>query len=175
MVSGVTVLVLAGALLLRLYDVFYFAPYQDAIAEMIHNAPQAHKNPPPALRRLVKLAFKDREESAVARSLLVDLNLNRGRSLSWQIHFALWTFFLTARYEEKDILTLWCHFAPYGYGRGLNDGALHFFKKELKALTAAQLATLVTLADETYVYRLRPKLLGPRAKALLNEFQKTER
>ena len=142
---------LALALLLAFlhYDITEFQSRRVDIAMIVASAHPDERNPPVALRRLLLAEHSGDLSLAVARLLMVKLDVPEAwrRGWRWQTHNVLWWLLVRLHLSRDDQLAIFCS-TPY-LGRrvvGFEAAAQHYFRAPLSSLDENQLADLVRVA-----------------------------
>jgi hypothetical protein len=153
------------------YDLLIFQPYYSQIKAMIQNSHPLYQHPPQALRDIATLAEgKKGVTRFVARSLLIKFERNKQRMLKWHIDYTLWTFFIEIHFTEVENFALWCSFAPYEHGVGLNESANFYYERDLDQLSFEELISLVVRVRAPSYYKQNPEKLEERVDDLLARY-----
>lgn len=152
-----------------LYGFIDFRLNEPNIKDKISSANRLYTAPRKMLNEIATTAEGDRISSYVAQMLLIDFRKDQGGMISWHAKYALWTVLLKIRFDKNEIFALWCHFAPYEEGNGLNESAIFHYGKSIDELNCYEIASIVARAKSPLYYSKHPIKLENRINTILSE------
>lgn len=159
---------LALTLLAVAYDMVLFKPYIPRIQKIIDEANPLYKNPPQPLLRIAGLAEGNKRiNTYVVQRLLKKMEKDKQRAWKWHLNYAMWSFLFTCHFSDADRFALWCKFAPYEKGEGLNESSNFYYGRDINQLTTEELISIVAIVKAPTFYKTNPEKLKKRVNDLL--------
>jgi len=163
---GVCVLILS----ITAYDLFVFKSYRLHIESIIQGSHSFYKKPSKALLEIATITEGKRFKSYVAQMSLIRFGRNIHDMLKWHIEYALWVLLLGIHFDNDEIFTLWCYFAPYEKGTGLNESANFYYGRAIEQLNEKEIALIIAMIKAPSYYKDHPKKLEERVDELLSKY-----
>lgn len=166
--AGLALFILVLALLALSYDMILFKPYIPRIQKIIDEANPLYKNPPQALLKIAELAEGNKRiNTYVIQQLLKKMERDKQRAWKWHLDYAMWSFLFTRHFSDADRFALWCKFAPYENGKGLNESSNFYYGRDINQLTTEELISIVAIVKAPSFYKTNPEKLKKRVNDLL--------
>jgi hypothetical protein len=96
------------------------------------------------------------------------------KGLHYQCRMMLWTILLGISFNDDEVISLWCYYAPYVSGSGLKDAAEHEFGKNLDQLNTHELIAIVANTKSPLLYKQNPSLLQARVKKMIASYESSK-
>lgn len=92
--------------------------------------------------------------------------------LYYQCRMMLWKTLLDISFNDDEVISLWCYYAPYVNGSGLKGAAEHEFGKNLDQLNTHELIAIVANTKSPLLYKQNPSLLQKRVNQMIANYEK---
>lgn len=154
-----------------LYDRRIFFPYRSDIHAIIRNSMPLYHEKLSELHDIVDfIEGVSARRNWVARMLLLQFERHQRGNLRWHLESLLWSRLLSLHFSDNDILVLWCHFAPFEKGMGLNESANFVYGHDVNCLQSDELFALVARTRAPRYYAEHPEVFETRLQKLLKEY-----
>jgi hypothetical protein len=152
------------------YRLVVFKPYCSRIESIIQGAHSFYKQPSKELLDIAMLTEGGRLKSYVAQMSLISFGRDKQRMLKWHTEYILWIFLFRVHFDDRDIFTLWCHFAPYEKGTGLNESANFYYGRGIDQLQLKEIVSIIARVKAPSYYKDHPKELEERVNDILGRY-----
>lgn len=137
------------------YDVAAFQSRRALIEKMMEAATPDEKSPSPMLKKLIRIAMKNRRSDFAARILINELEVPRiiHGSLGWHATNALWSGLVALHMSEDEQVTIIISRSYMGNGRyGYSAESVSRFGRPLSQLSQEELIALVAITHAPSLY-----------------------
>ena len=146
--------------------------YRSAIRAIIGNSVPVYYENLTELQNVIEFVEGTSDiRNWVARMLLLQFGRHQHGNLRWHLENVLWSRLLPLHFSDYDIVMLWCHFAPYENGVGLNESANFMYGRDVNSLQEEELLILVAKTRSPRYYAKHPEVFQKRLRPLIQEYQ----
>lgn len=171
--AGIGFFILILIFIILAYDMILFKPYVVSIQKIIDEANPLYKNPPQILLKIATLSETERRiDSYVIQRLLKKFEKDKQRAWEWHFDYAMWSFLFACHFSDSDRFSLWCKFAPYEKGEGLNESANFYYGRDIDQLNTKELISIVAIVKAPVFYKTNPEKLKERVNDLMSMYNK---
>lgn len=98
----------------------------------------------------------------------------RSKQLKHHIRSGIWRILLDIKFSDDELIYLWCSYAPYINGHGLNNASIYQFGKDLKELSTREIIALIVNTRAPLSYQRNPSKLELKVNILLDRWNKKQ-
>lgn len=158
------------------YESYHFVQANKEFESKLKELPIIYKNRNHELNAII-LYFEGLAKAKLflTKSLISNYQkANKIRGLHYQYRMMLWQTLIGISFNDNDIISLWCYYAPYESGIGLNGAAIHEFGKNLDQLNTHELIAIVANTKSPLLYKQNPSLFRKRVKKMIANYRRVE-
>lgn len=165
-----------GFLLICLFFYWYETSFISRLDELKLMGNRGVRSVEKVKSKLYILAVSAETESGIrqwairqAYASLVIIPVGGEGTISSQLNIGLWIFASNIHLTDDQVFGLWVDCAIYSCGEGLGGASRKYLKKELNNLSAEELASIVAMVKNPFVYMPGTVRGDQRAKDILDK------
>jgi hypothetical protein len=173
-ILGIGLIIIVLPTLIIGYQIYLFDGPKNEIKKTINELPDDYKKMDRALKDLiVYIEGIPSIRNFLSKQLIHNYCSNSSnRRLFYQIRLAIWQKLLKMNFSNDEIISLWCFYAPYANGQGLNEASNYEFGKELTHLNLKEIITLIANTRAPLYYKQNPSRLKLRVNNIFADWKK---